>query len=114
MQSKNINKVRALLYTVGNTSSRIISDLVLYPHSGFGGKIFLLGSIRFNQESIDSKFLHLPLLLVCGNYPLTSKRGRCRNLLSIDSRLNRIDPSTNIFPPNPERGYKTKFEILLE
>ena len=38
----------------------------------------------------------------------------CRNLLSIDSRLNRIDPSTNIFPPNPERGYRTKFEIILE
>ena len=38
----------------------------------------------------------------------------CRNLLSTDSRLNRIDPSTNIFPPNPERGYRTKFEILLE
>ena len=31
----------------------------------------------------------------------------CRNLLSIDSQLNRIDPSTNIFPPNPERGYIT-------
>ena len=38
----------------------------------------------------------------------------CRNLLSIDSRLNRIDPSTNILLPNPERGYRTKFEILLE
>ena len=38
----------------------------------------------------------------------------CRNLLSIDSQLNRINPSTNIFPPNPERGYRTKFEILLE
>ena len=39
----------------------------------------------------------------------------CGNLLSIDSRLNRIDPSTNIiFPPNAERGYITKFEILLE
>ena len=38
----------------------------------------------------------------------------CRNLLSTNSRLNWIDPSTNIFPPNPERGYRTKFEILLE
>ena len=53
-------------------------------------------------------------LIVCGNYPLTSKRRRCRNLLSIDSGLNRIDPSTNISPPNPERGYRTKFGILLE
>ena len=34
----------------------------------------------------------------------------CRNLLSIDSRLNQIDPSTNIiFLPNTERGYRTKF-----
>ena len=58
--------------------------------------------------------VYILCLLVCGNYPLTSDRGRCRNLLSIDSRLNRIDPSTNIVPPNPERGYRTKFEILLE
>ena len=42
----------------GNTSSRIISNLVLYPRSGFGGKIFVLGLIRFNQESVDSRFLH--------------------------------------------------------
>ena len=48
-------------------------------------------------------------LLVCGNYPLTLKRGRCRNLLSIYSRLNQINPSTNIiFLPNVERGYITK------
>ena len=38
----------------------------------------------------------------------------CRNLLPIDSRLNRINPSTNIVLPNPEWGYRTKFEILLE
>ena len=38
----------------------------------------------------------------------------CRNILSIDSQLNQIDLSTNIFPPNPERGYRTKFEILLK
>ena len=58
------------------------------------------------SDHIFSHFLgtylvYLLCLLVCGNYPLTSKRGRCRNLLSIDSRLNRIDPSTNvILPPN--------------
>ena len=40
-----------------NTSSRSISNLVLYPRSGFGGKIFVLGSIRFNRESVDSRFL---------------------------------------------------------
>ena len=33
--------------------------MVLYPRSGFGGKIFVLGSIRFNQESIDSRFLQI-------------------------------------------------------
>ena len=43
----------------GNTSSRNIPNLVLYPRSGFGGKIFVLGSIRFNRESIDSRFLHI-------------------------------------------------------
>ena len=41
----------------GNTSSMSISNLVLYPCSVFGGKIFVLGSIRFNQKSIDSRFL---------------------------------------------------------
>ena len=44
----------------------------------------------------------------------TKCTGSCRNLLSIDSQLNRIDPSTNIFLPNLEQGYRTKFEILLE
>ena len=53
--------------------------------------------------------------LTSGNYGGNSEGGvLCGNLLSIYSQLNRIDPSTNIFPPNPERGYRTKFEILLE
>ena len=76
----------------------------------------------FSYPELDHIFSHflgtylvyILFLLLCGNYPLTSKRERCRNLLSIDSRLNRIDPSTNILPPNPEQGYRTKFEILLE
>ena len=33
--------------------------MVLYPRSGFGRKIFVLGSIRFNRESIDSRFLYI-------------------------------------------------------
>ena len=58
---------------------------------------------------------YILFLLVCGNYTLTLKRGRCRNLLSIDSQLNLIEPSTNIIsPPNAERGYRTKIEILHE
>ena len=32
--------------------------MVLYPCSGLGGKIFVLRSIQFNWESIDSRFLH--------------------------------------------------------
>ena len=59
--------------------------------------------------------VYILFLLVCGNYPLISKREMCRNLLSIDYLLNRIDPSKNlIFLPNKERVYRTKFEILLE
>ena len=33
--------------------------MVLYPRSGLGRKIFVLGSIRFNRESIDNRFLHI-------------------------------------------------------
>ena len=41
--------------------------------------------------------------------------GFCRNLLSFDSQFNRIDPSTDIiFLSNAERGYITKFKILIE
>ena len=74
---------------------------------------------RYGVGSYISHFLgtHLAYILfhlLCVNYPLTSKRGRWINLLSIDYRLNQIDPSTNIFSPNPEQGYRTKFEILLE
>ena len=77
----------------------------------------------FSDPKSDNIFSHLSgtylvyilFLLVCGNCTLTSKRGRCRNLLSIDSQLNPINPSTNIIsPPNAERGYRTKFEILIE
>ena len=64
---------------------------------------------------LGTYLVYIFFLLVCGNYPLTSKRARCRNLLSIDYRLNRINPGTHtIYPPNAERGYITKFEILLE
>ena len=75
----------------------------------------------FSYPELDHIFSHflgtylvyILCLLVCGNYPLILNRGRCRNLLSIDSWLNQIDSITNIFLPNPERGYRTKFEILL-
>ena len=47
-----------------NTPSISISNLVLYPRSEFDGKvIFVLGSIRLNQESMDSRFLHIVLAI---------------------------------------------------
>ena len=50
----------------------------------------------FSDPKSDHIFSHLSgtylvynlFLLVCINYPLTSKRGRCRNVLYIDYRLN--------------------------
>ena len=33
--------------------------MVLYPRSGFGEEMFVLWLIRFNQESIDIRFLHI-------------------------------------------------------
>ena len=58
----------------------------------------------FSDLELDHIFSHflgtylvyILFLLRCGNYPLTSKRGRCRNLLSIYYQLNLIEPSTNI------------------
>ena len=35
-------------------------------------------------------------LILCGNFPVTSKTGRCWNLLKFDSRLNQIYPGRNI------------------
>ena len=72
-----------------------------------------------DSDHIYSHFLvtyvvSILFILVRGNCPLTFKSGRCRNLPPIDSRLNRINPVTNIiFVPNAERGYIIKFEILL-
>ena len=43
-----------------NTTSSSISDLVLYPRSEFGREmIWVLGSIWFNGESKNSRFLNL-------------------------------------------------------
>ena len=42
-----------------NTPLSSISNSVLYPRSGLGRRIFVLGSIRFNRESTDSRLLHL-------------------------------------------------------
>ena len=77
----------------------------------------------FSYPQLDNNLSHflgtylvyILFLLVCGNYPHTLKRERCRNLPSIYSILNRINQSTNtISLPYVERGCITKFEILLE
>ena len=63
---------------------------------------------------LGTYLVYILFLLVCGNYPLTSNRGVCGNLLSVDYWLNRIEPGTNnTFLPNAEQGYRTKFEILI-
>ena len=71
-------------------------------------------------DHIFSNFLvtylvYIFFLLVCGNYPLTSKRGKCRNLLSIDYQLNKIDPSTNIISrPMQSGNIETNSKYYLE
>ena len=40
--------------------------MVLYPRSAFGVKIFVLGSIIFNRESMDSRFLHIVTPVIVG------------------------------------------------
>ena len=63
---------------------------------------------------LGTYLVYIMFLLVCDHLPLTSKRLRCRNTLSIDSWLNWIDLSKNIIsPPNAEQGYRSKFKILL-
>ena len=61
-------------------------------------------------------------LLLCGNYPLILKRGKCRSLMWVDSLLNKIDPRMIelnqhehewYIPPNTERDTRTKLGILL-
>ena len=42
VQSKNINKVGVLLYSLLKYSFKNISNLVLYPRSAFGGKIMFV------------------------------------------------------------------------
>ena len=66
------------------------------------------------SDHIFSHFLgtylvYIFFLIVCDNYPLNSKMGRCMNLLSIDYQLNIINLITNItLLKNAEHGYRTK------
>ena len=76
----------------------------------------------FSDPESDHTFSHFSgtllvyilFLLVCGNYPLTPKRVKCRNLLSIDSRLNLIDPSINIFSQIQNRDTEPNSEYCLK
>ena len=55
-ESKQIEGPYYMLYW--NTPPNSISNLVMYPRSALGGKIiFMIRLIRFNLESIDSRFL---------------------------------------------------------
>ena len=58
----------------------------------------LVGSYIFTFFSIFQllTWFIYKFLLVCGNYWLTYERGRCRNLLWVDSLLNHVNPSMNI------------------
>ena len=44
--------------------------MVLYPCSGFGGKIFVLRSIRLNQKSIEIRFLQFVGLTYHSDWPM--------------------------------------------
>ena len=83
------------------------SYFVYYPIISYLGiKVYKVETINMGRYHWNNG--------VIGKFLISISTTVCRNLLSTDSRLNRIDPSTNIFLPNPERGYRTKFEILLE
>ena len=73
----------------------------------------VVGSYIFTFLDTYLFFFSLSYVLII--HLLQRGRGGGRNQLSIDYGLNRIYPSTNnISPPNAERGFRTKFEILLE
>ena len=53
---------------------------------------------------LSTYLVYILFLLLCGNYPLTQNRVRCRNLLSIDSLLNRVKPSKHIISRQMQNG----------
>ena len=66
LQSKNLNKVRVLNQCYIEIFLQVVFLVFsLYSRSEFGRKfIFVLGSVRFNWESMESKLLHLCLFEV--------------------------------------------------
>ena len=74
LKTQDVVAIKEYKYSVGaysmlylNNPPSSISNFALYPCSTFGGGIiFVLGSIRFNWESMDIIFLHLPLFEVSG------------------------------------------------
>ena len=57
LQSNSLNKERALLYTIWKYFFKEYFEFGSVSLFWIGQKIFVLGSIRFNRESIDSRFL---------------------------------------------------------
>ena len=97
------------LFSNHNTSNiPDISKLIVNSSLAYQKKI----DDTISDPESDHLFLHLLgaylvyilFHLLCGNYPLTSKRGRCRNLISVDSWLNQIDPNTNIISRQIQNG----------
>ena len=67
LQSNHLNKVRALLYTIWKYFFKEYFEFGSVSPFWIWRGNFLLGSIQFNRESIDSRFLHrtgLSLLLL--------------------------------------------------
>ena len=73
----------------------------MYPRSGFGGKIFVLGSIRFNRESIDSRFLHkTPQRIYDPKIPL--------NIIGVPALGTFFGDNTDVHSPLTEDGTTVK------
>ena len=89
-----------------NTPPSSISNLVLYPCSALGGKkIFVFGSIQFNQESIGSRLLHPPSP-ASSSYPNVGLGISCPDPTTIIiPMLPATIPTPDIFPVLYELRY---------
>ena len=88
--------------------------MVLYPRSGFGGKIFGLGSIRFNRESIDSRFQHnMDHMVAFMSIP------SCGKIFSVicESKLSSENSGegsvSNVYPLGVIRSFSGFLELFL-
>ena len=74
--------------------------MVLYPHSGLGRTIFVLGLIRFNRESIDSRFLQEG---EAAAYPWVMAAAAAAAADAMMSEISRT-PRPNGLPSLPPKG----------